>query len=256
MKYAIRALGWATAILWIFVMLFSGTLAYSAMQIGVNFEQDPEVTVSNYTMTMSIPFSISNGGYYDISNLDIATSIVAENEAVITSSTTLVPLISRGDTVSKTHDISVSLDDILAKNLTFMLLNDTDLNVDMLVALTYAHAIPLKISSNLTVPWGAPLSNLTIGEPTFTRQPPYRAEVPVSFENHAFFSLNGTLRLEIVERNDLIGWADESISVPSEDSYNSTILVTIDRIPRLVIEVRLYLNEIYLESWMLVIGLG
>jgi hypothetical protein len=225
------------------------------MQIGMNFEE-PEVTVSDGTMTMAIPFSISNGGLYDITELNITTRIVAENEAVISRSTTPVPLVSRGDTVKETHNISVGLDDILAKNLTYMLFTDTDLNVDMFVALTYAYAIPLKISSNLTMPWGAPLSNLTIGEIAFTPQPPYRVDVPLSFENHAFFSLNGTIRLEIWEIKNQIGWAEEEISVPPGGIYDHAISVMVDKIPRFSVEVLLYFNEIYLGSWTAVMGFG
>lgn len=226
MKYAIRALGWATIILWILVILFSGTVVYSAIQIGMNFEGEPEVTASNGEMTMSLPFSISNGGLYDISELNITTRIVAENETVISRSTSSVPLIPKASTVNETHDISVSLDDVLAKNLTYMLFNDINLSVDMSVGLTYAYAIPLRISSNLTMPWGAPLSNLTVGE--ITEISPSQANAPLSFENHAFFGLNGTIRLEILDSfNRLIGSGTTDILVPQEGSYDDVIPVTL-----------------------------
>ena len=226
MKQAIRALGWATTILWILVILFSGTVVYSALQIEMNFAEEPEVTASNGEMTMSLPFSISNGGLYDISELNITTRIEAENETVISRSTTLVPLIPRDSTVSETHDIALSLDDILAKNLTYMLFDDTDLNVDMFIGLTYAYAIPLKIASNITMPWGAPLNNLTVGE--ITEISPSQANAPLSFENHAFFSFNGTIRLKIMDgSNNEIGSGTTYIYVPAEASYDDVIPVTV-----------------------------
>lgn len=202
MKHAIRALGWATAVFWILVILFSVTVVYSAMQIRMNrVEEEPEVTYSNGAITMSIPFSISNGGLYDISELNITTHVVAENETV-SRTTTQVPTISRGDTANETYDISVSLDHILA-NLTYMLFIDTDLEVEISVALTYAHAIPLKISYNETLQWGAPFYNLSINIPPVSPQP---ANASVSFENHAFFGLNGTIGLQIMDSSgELIG---------------------------------------------------
>ncbi len=239
MKYAIRALGWATAALWILVILFSGTVVYSAMQIGMNFGEEPEMTVSNGEITMSIPFSISNGGLYDISELNITTFIAAEDETVISRSTTTVPLISRGDTVNKTHDISISLDDIVTKNLTYMLFNDINLSVGMFVGLTYAYAIPLTISTDLSMPWGAPLNNLAIGEISPT--PPY--DLPLSFENHAFFGLNGTISLEIMDSlNELIGSGTTDILVQPGGGYDDTIPVTITGDPSDVAEVRLYFD--------------
>ena len=241
MKHAIRALGWATAILWILVILFSGTVVYSAMQIGMNFEGEPQVTTSNGTQTISIPFSISNDGLYDISELNITTLTVAENEAVISRSTTLVSLISRGYTVNGTYDIVVSLDDILAQDLTYLLFNDTDLNVDMSVELTYAHSVSLKISSNLgDLTWGAPLSNLTVGE--ITEISPSQANAPLSFENHAFFGLNGTVQLEIWGVNELIGSGTTDILVPSEGRYDDVIPVTLTGDFAEKAEVRIYFD--------------
>lgn len=239
MKYAIRALGWATAALWILVILFSGTVVYSAMQIGMNFGEEPEMAVSNGEMIMSLPFSISNGGLYDISELNITTFIAAENETVISRSTTTVPLISRGDTVNETHDISISLDDIVTKNLTYMLFNDINLSVSMFIGLTYAYAIPLTISTDLPMPWGAPLNNLEIGEISPT--PPY--DLPLSFENHAFFGLNGTINLEIMDSlNELIGSGTTDILVQPGGVYDDTIPVTITGDRSDVAEVHLYFD--------------
>lgn len=232
MKYAIRALGWATAILWILVMVFSVTVVYSAMQIRMNFEEEPQMTASEDTVTMSIPFTVDNGGFYDISELNITTSFVTEAGEVIASSTTLVPSILRDSSVNETHDITLSLEEILAKNLSYLLLNDTDLNINMFVALTYAHAIPLKISSNLTMQWGAPLSNLTVRDVSVTMTPPYTVDVPLSFENHAFFGLDGNLTLEIFDGSDnRIGSKIVPISVPPGTSYADVISITINEIP-------------------------
>ena len=247
MKYAIRALGWATAALWIVVILFSGTVVYSAMQIGMDFGGEPEMAVSNGEMTMSIPFSISNGGLYDISKLNITTFIAAENETVISRSTTTVPLISRGDTVNETHDISISLEDIVAKNLTYMLFNDINLSVGMLVGLTYANAIPLTISTSLPMPWGAPLSNLTTGEPSYTaigEPPSIQVTVPLSFENHAFFGLNGTISLEIADSShELVGsGTTDKFDIPPQTFYSTSMEVIIIGDIGDIAEMRLYFD--------------
>jgi hypothetical protein len=255
MKQAIRALGWATTVLWFFVILFSGTVVYSAMQIRMSFEESPQVTASNGTLTISIPFTISNEGFYDISMLNITTRIRAENETTLSSSSSFIREIPKGSVVNEVHAITVSLEDIATKNLTYLLFNDADLNMDMLVALTYADTIPLKILSNLTMPWGAPLSNLTIGEISVSLQPPYRVNVPLSFENHAFFSLNGTIRLEIVDSfGNLIGSGAADIFVPAGYSYDETIAVTITDIPTNVAEVRLYFDTSIFSFGPLVIA--
>jgi len=255
MKHAIRALGWATAILWIFTILFSGTVIYSAMQIKMSFEEEPQITASNGIVTMSIPFSISNGGFYDISELNITTRLLAENETYISSSTTLVPLIPRDSTVRKTHDIALNLNDLLAKELTYLLFNDSDLNVNMFVALIYAHTIPLKISSNLPMSWGAPLYNLTING--ILPLSPQQVNVFLSFENHAFFGLNGTVSLKIVDESGTqIGSGTTDISVPPRGIYDEPIPVNITGDLTKMSEVHIYFITSLFSFGPMVIDVG
>ncbi len=242
MRYAIRALGWATIALWILIISFSATVVYSAMQIGLNFGGTPEFSASNSELTVSIPFSISNGGLYDISQLNITTCIIAENETALSSSTSLVPLIPKKSTVNESYSISLSLEDLVAKNLTYMLFNDTNLNVDMFVGLTYAYAIPLKIASNQTMPWGAPFHNLTVAG--ISVAPPNQVGVSLSFDNHAFFSINGTVRLEIFDASDnQIGSGTSNIFVAAGDRYGDILPVMMTGDPYAVAKVHLYFDS-------------
>lgn len=239
MKYPIRALGWATIVLLVLVILFSGTLVYSAMQVGIELGET-QVTASNGTIITSVPFTINNKGFYDLSNLEIATYITDENGTSISNSTTSSS-ISKGSKDTIPHNISISLNEITAKNLTYMLTNDTVLNMDILVALTYAHAIPLKISLNTTMDWGAPLYNLTVGG--ISPVPPNQVDVSLSFKNNAFFSLNGTIRLEIWDSSEnKIGSGTGPISVLPGDSYDDAITVTITGDPSEVAEVHLHFD--------------
>lgn len=255
MKQAIRALGWVAIVLWVMVILFSGTVVYSAMQIGMNFEEESQVTTSDGTLTMSIPFSISNGGLFDITKLNITTRVVAANETFLSRSTTLVPSIPKTSTLEETHNISVSLDDALEKNLTYMLFNDANLNIDLVVGLTYAYAIPLRISSNLTMPWGAPFSNLVVGD--ITELSPNQAHAPLSFENHAFFSLDGTIRMDVVDGDArLIGSGTTEVSVSPESSYDDVIPVELTGDPTDKAEVRMYFDMSLFSFGPVVIAVG
>jgi len=200
------------------------------MQIRMNFLGDPKITTSDGTLTMSIPFSISNNGLYDISDMNITTIIIAENETVISSSSSFIKIIPKRGLVNATHNVIVSLTDILAKNLTYMVFNDTLLNINMLVKLTYARSIPLKISTNQTMRWGAPIYNLTVEKvsPISANE----AKVFLNFENHAFFGLNGTITLELFdETNKKIGSSSGDLEVPPGAVYDDAIPVTLTKMP-------------------------
>jgi len=244
MKQAIRALGWAIYVLWLVIIVFTVTAVYSAFQVSVNFGEQRPPSVSGSDMIFSLPFSVENNGFYDISDLSITTVVQESNGALISNSSTGPILISSGNRVDATHDISISLENMTSAGLSRLLFYDTDLNVDMSLALKYAGVIPLKISTNFTMPWGAPLNNLTFGNIVVI---PYnsthvRTMLPISFENNSIFSLNGTVRTEIVNTlNQQVGDATTQITAPPQSGYSTTLAVLVP-VSSSLKEARLYFD--------------
>lgn len=207
MRQAIRALGWATKIFWIVITVFMITCMYSAMGLmmgGIQFGE-PEVSSSNGTATVSLPFSFNNTGLYDISELSITTNVRDHFGTVISTSSTPEPLtIAAGISTTITHNISISIDDIISKNLTYLFFNfpfnETAFNVEVSVRLRFAHIFFFQMSTNVTnvpIPWGAPLNNFSLGEVSFYRNET-KIVVPLSFENESpYFDIGGILNFSI-----------------------------------------------------------
>jgi len=240
MKQAIRAVGFAIYILWIVIIVFTATLVYSATQLGIDISKKASPSTSGGMMTLSIPFSLTNKGFYDIADLNITTIVKESNLALLSNSSTLVPLISSGSKVDETHKITINLGTMSNASLSRLLFNDTNLDIDFSLALSYARVIPLKISTSLkNFAWGAPLFNLVIGHVTFdtTRM---MAIVPVSFENHSFFNLDGNIRIEIVTTT--INTKTISIKVSSQTSYRANVEVPVSAVSGVLKEVRLYFD--------------
>lgn len=230
MRYAVRALGWATKILWISIIVFSATSVYSALNVRIGFGES-QVFLSDGTVIISIPLFINNTGLYDLSELNITADVMDYNESLLSTSTTFMPLIPRGSNVETTHNITISLDDITSKAQTY-LFNDTKFNVDMSAKLNFAHAIPFQVSTNMTMPWGAPLYNFSIGQISYdfynlTHQ---RIIVPLSFENHSpYFSVDGTIQVELYNsRGEVVGSETLSLDVPSHSRYEGQVELIVD----------------------------
>jgi len=244
MKQTIRALSVAIYILWLIIIVFTVTAVYSATKLaeGVYFGQF-ETSTSGGTMTLLLPFAIDNKGLYDIADLNVTTILKEENGALLSNSSTVVDLIVSGRRVDREHNIAISIENMSSSSLSRLLFNDTDLSIEVILALRYALVIPLKISTNYTIPWGAPLHNLTIGSVTYndTRM---TAVVPLSFENHSLFSLNGTIRLEIWDTDDeLIGTSTTpSINVSSKTPFQTDLEVPISPGYGTFKEVRLFFD--------------
>ena len=242
MKQAIRALTIATTVLWILLVAFSATSIYSALKLSFGFGE-PRASASSEVLTMSLPFYVDNGGFYDISDLNVITAIHSNDGTLISNSTTLIPLISRGGRVDTAHNISISMDAVISKNLTSLLFQDSVFDIDVLVTLIFAHAIPLQLSSNMTLPWGAPLANLSIGEISFIpiNLTHFRIITPISFENHSFFALNGTLTLKLIDgQNQNVGAGATNISVPPMNGCSTQVEVVVPSDSRTPTEARIY----------------
>jgi len=247
MKWAIRALGWATYILWLVIMVFSITAVYSATQLGIGFGENSQTSISGGTLTLSVPFSIENKGFYDISDLSITTMIKESNGALVSNSSTVVPLISSGSKVDATHNISIALNNMTTASLSRLLFNDTEFNVDMSFALKYAHVFPLEMSTSFkNFTWGAPLYNLAIGDVQsieLYNSTHIRAVLPLSFENHSFFTLNGTVRTVIVNTlNQKVGGSTTQISAPAQSGGTTPLVVFVSTSPGILKEAQLYFD--------------
>ena len=232
MRQSIRALGWASKILWIAAAAFMVTSLYSPLKLILERQIDigsPKPSFSNATMTVSIPFFINNTGFYDISDLNVETSVTDCNSTLISTSTTSVENIPRGGSVNETHAICVSIDDVISKNLTYLLLDDATIILDVSVGLKIAHVIPLKVSTSVNMSWGAPFYNASVriaDLPEPYNSTHYSITAWSSFENHSPFDVNGTLRLDIFnEREEFIGlWIDQ-VSAPSGGEYSEKVII-------------------------------
>jgi hypothetical protein len=230
MRYVVRALGWATKIVWILIVFFAATSVYSALNVKMGFGQ-PQVFPSSGCMIISVPLFVNNTGLYDLSELNMTVVVTDCNESIVSTSTTFVPSIPRGSSIETAHNFSMSLHDITSKLLNY-LFNDSVFSLDLSLKLNFARAIPFQVSTNMTMPWGAPLYNFSIGQIyynflNFTHQ---EAIIPISFENHSpYFGVDGFMRVEIYNDNgELLGFSVSDLNVQSHSGYDGQVETIVD----------------------------
>jgi hypothetical protein len=230
MRQAIRALSWATKILWIILLALVITIAYSASQINISLGEQ-QITATQRTITISFPVSIRNQGLYDIAQLNVTTRIASQNSQTLATGTTVFQLVKRGTTETRTHSIRISIRRIIDKD-SNLLFDDTVLTVFQYVSLNYANAVPFTAYANQTMQWGAPLSNLAIQQITYQ---PYNmthstANVRLYFENHnQYVAVTGNLRIEIYNSHQaLMGSGTTTIDAQPNTSCNAQINVLVE----------------------------
>ncbi|UCE15267.1 MAG: hypothetical protein JSV12_05100 [Candidatus Bathyarchaeota archaeon] len=223
MKPAIRALGIATIIIWIFLIAFSVTALYSVMNLGFGFGE-VQFLPSTTGVVLSLPFFINNSGYYDLSELNITTRITDSNETALSVSETFVPLVSTGNSVEAAHNISIDLSDVMER--IGLIFEDSFFVFETFVALNFARFVPVQLSMNMTVPWGAPFNNVSVGEISVLpfNSTHVRVGIPLSFENNSYFDITGTMKLEMYnDVDELVTFGETSLDAPSQSMYNDQI---------------------------------
>jgi hypothetical protein len=247
MKQAVRALGWAINIFWIMLLLFTITVVYSALLIRPSFGE-PLANSSGGTFTVSLPLTLYNGGFYDISGLNITTRVTDYQGSLVTNSTTLFPLVSGGASATIRHNMSISLEQAATTDLSYLLFADSDLDVSTHLRLVYARIFPFEISFNTSMPWGAPFANLTLGGISVVpvNMTHSRILIPVSFENHSSLEMNGTVSLEIVDNmGNAVGTSTTSFDALSGSPFGTTIEIVMSGNPANIRDARLSFRTPY-----------
>jgi hypothetical protein len=229
MKVPIRMISVATSFLWVLLIIFSVSAIYSMKDIRLDLGRPQITTTPDNELVLGFPIGIVNNGYYNLDDFNVSTEIQDVQNSTMAQGFTFIPVIERGQTLNTTLQMSINVTDMLQtrQNLIF---NDTELQVNATVRMKAAELISLQVSSNITVPWGAPLYNLTFGTPKFTVQIApnstkyYRVDIPTTFENHASFDLNGTAQLNIYSnRNTLTGTGKIVIKAPQQSTYQADL---------------------------------
>jgi len=244
-RHTIRALGWGIIILWVITLLLPITVGLSLLKLmepnAIGFREQ-EISYSDGMFSLSAPFYINNTGHYDLSDINVTVSIRRKNKAISTFST-LLPDVPAGNITNSCYTLSLSLEEIVSKNLK-LLTDDTDLDLNISAFFRVAYVIGIGISTSMKRSWTAPFYNLTVSPVSYNFSS-QKLSLSVSFENHTYFTMNGTILLKIYnDRSELVGFTEMYLDIPANRSFHDVIEVTID--PFNITEsgfVRIYLED-------------
>jgi len=230
LKQTITALGWISRLIWIAVILLPVTFGLSMEKLfqpdAIGFGEATS-SFSNNKICISLPFYINNTGYYDISHVNLTTVLKDKKGETVAQGETFILAIRVGSKVDASHNIYVSLDK-LSEEMEYLLFNDTMLDLNASLSLRFAQVIGIALSTNLTVPWGAPIHNLTLSGVTYD---PVTQKLCMSltFENHSPLTVKGDVQMIIYNaKNETIGSQYFSLEVPSNSLFAESLEISID----------------------------
>ena len=230
MRIPIRMIGLATTFFWIFLIAFAVTAVYSLKDVQFDFGQPQTGTTADNRLFFTMPIRVLNRGLYNIGNFNVTSQVMRTDGAIVASGATFVPVIRKGEEISTSHMVTASINDLLQNSQNY-LFNDAELRICESVGMSVAEMIPVQASTNFSMPWSAPLYGFALGKPAYSmyNATHFRVVVPVSFENHSFFDLTGTVQLRMLNSTGaFVGDGQTPIMARQTSSYNGNIELHIE----------------------------
>jgi hypothetical protein len=230
MRQSIKILSWTITISALLLALFLITVFYSASLLLNNesvrvgeFQQK----IFEEDLILSMPITLNNTGYYDITNFHISTTLKDSEDIVLTQDNLTISQILKGQAESITHNITVSLKDVQS-----LLYEDILFKIETSVSFRYAYSLGFNIRMiNMSIPWGAPLYNLQLEEANIVslNESQIMIEITLNVENHYPLDINGVLNYKVYnETGASVGSGTEPIVISSGESLTEPFISTID----------------------------
>lgn len=225
-----RALRWVSAIVFVGLLIFAGTVGYSAYQVAQASPQSRGLTATfapNGTIEIGGSFTLSNSGLYSIHGFQLTARIVNASGVFLgklgVGPTDIAPASTGVFPIAIYFPISGT------GPAASLLTQDQYLGVDAWANATYAFVFPLSVALSETRSWGAPFVNFhaSVGTPSGGGGT-INVPVTVTFSNHASFAEGGTLTFSIVSSNLVrCGGGSFPLNVPPGGLYDQTENVTL-----------------------------
>ncbi|MDQ1371094.1 MAG: hypothetical protein QG582_8 [Candidatus Thermoplasmatota archaeon] len=160
MAASIRAVQAAIAVVnvLIFALVFTSVWPFPSGDFDVNLPSASEVQWAYEAgeVTVSAPYSIDNGGFYDVSDLVISYDVRNYTNAPVHSGEIDIGTLPAGQVTSDTIDFSFPLLEMYDSGDTWMVFNDDFLNFEVEVSCYYTmKLVHFYAEYKVSVPWDA-----------------------------------------------------------------------------------------------------
>jgi hypothetical protein len=221
----IRVLGIVTSIIWVLLIAVIAFSAYSIKDLSIQVDPPTPTLGQNHELILSTPVRINNTGSSDLKELNLTTQVFDPKGIEISKSCSFVPVVSQHENITILHNITLSINKLIQNDSQF-LFEDSNLTVTLYGGVSLAGLLPSTISSNMTLPWGAPLYNFSLGKPQFSlfNSTHSLLTIPINFENHALFNVAGILKVGTYSTDNVLQFEGQTdVNASAKYPYNDCI---------------------------------
>jgi len=153
-------------------LVFTSIWPFPSGDVKVDLPSASEVqwTYDNGVVHVTAPFSISNGGFWDIDELTVRYEVTNYSHDPIVSDVIQIGTIKVGDLVSSYLDFEFDLLELYDQGATWMIFNDDMLNFFVEVSCGYTmRMVKFDATYQVSVPWDALVQSYGVLDYTYAR---------------------------------------------------------------------------------------
>jgi hypothetical protein len=187
----------------------------------------PTTSTAGGVTRISVPITLTNRGYFSLSGIDVQLTVSDSSGARLINGTVGPVAVSPGQT--ETFDAALVLDTSKLTPAELQALATTSQNLTVSATLSASEPPFVGVSGAVTasLKWGAPVSGLKEGAPTFSQynSTTIEASVPVSFTNaNAYYTISGEGSIAILNSGGgVVGTGSVSLDVPPGASFDQAV---------------------------------
>lgn len=166
------------------VLVFTSIWPFPSGDVKVDLPYANEImwTYSDGVVHVTAPFSIDNGGFWDIDELTVRYEVTNYSHEIIADDTVVIGTIKAGQLVSSQLDFEFDLLELYNQGITQMVFNDDMLNFFLEVTCGYTmKMVKFDATYRVSVPWEALIQDYGLrDDPQFSLGPPITLTVNYS----------------------------------------------------------------------------
>ena len=215
-------------------VLSIGLIGLTAVQVASHLTVGSVTSTTSGTVTtISVPVTISNAGYLPISDLTIAAAVTDQSGAQLLTGSTGPVTVPAGESQDVLVQLTLDTSKVPQSELTNLVTANQTLNVAVTASTSVPPFVSLSADVTASLEWGAPVSGLALGTPTFQPQQGSisspSVSVPVAFQNtNTFLTVSGQGTVTVYDQQgNEVGTGSLNLDVPPGGSFQTDVAVSL-----------------------------
>ncbi len=204
------------------LLVVGGAASASSLSIG-----SPTTHAVGGLTEIAVPIQIGNHGYFSLSDIAVSLAVTDAAGAKLLAGTLGPFTVGPGQTQHVTASLVLSTAGLSAAELQSLATSPQDLTVSASLAASVPPFVGVTGSVSAQLSWGAPVSGLTVGQPTFSQynSTAIEASVPVTFTNdNAYLAVSGDGLVSVLNSSgQKVGSGSVTLDVQPGSQFNQAV---------------------------------